>query len=656
MDALEKLDLLEEHADLVTQLQGGGIDALDKLDMLERLAEIIALLGGSATDAPSAEDKRLINGIDLDKIIERLKLDGQIGDSSDSLMTNDDVDYALEQFDKNGQLSGSAHLLKRGFQIIDVLASAKTQHIRDVVYFLNDDYANRFYRSMIIEAFGLGLKINSQRQTWVDAIAEIYAKKGVNRDEFNNYLAQQQKAFQEQKDQRAEQQKAEQDQKAQAELEKKAKEREAMLERQKDIRAWLADADEKTIGRVEKILDEKVNYNSDLFKGVATRKHFIEEAIKKGGMPELGQVHPFTWNGGKFNNMNWREQADYTERYEKLKDEYRLKIPNSDMYHVITKTEFDYANYLIGIGHGDTDTPSAEDGEPQINQEQLASLVQLQGRVELNSLSPDLPYKELSKSIKKVFDEHLKNTDVYCQPLSTAVTLRNSSAKHILNNGATRDKMLLTLKCAALLSTADSSVEIELKTNKPNITAAYLVKTHIELNGKSEKVGLIVQKDDKGEFLYDAYIEIAGKVSGKNKKDLGVPTGEESYDSSFPVLPKSSTDNLSNDSDNVNPMFDKAEIGDIDLVVNIFFEYEFNEFNEKADETKSSSAIAEPTELEKLLDDLRNDVIAVDDIDLDHLAALADNSSEDETLDQIRNILDMELVAKWLQQLDNMAA
>lgn len=52
---------------------------------------------------------------------------------------------------------------------------------------------------MIMEAFGLGLEINSQRQTWVDAIAEIYAKKGVNRDEFNNYLAQQQKAFQEQK-------------------------------------------------------------------------------------------------------------------------------------------------------------------------------------------------------------------------------------------------------------------------------------------------------------------------------------------------------------------------------------------------------------------------------------------------------------------------
>ena len=56
MDALEKLDLLEEHADLVTQLQGGSIDALDKLDMLERLAEIIALLGGSATDAPSQGD------------------------------------------------------------------------------------------------------------------------------------------------------------------------------------------------------------------------------------------------------------------------------------------------------------------------------------------------------------------------------------------------------------------------------------------------------------------------------------------------------------------------------------------------------------------------------------------------------------------------
>lgn len=97
------------------------------------------------------------------------------------------------------------------------------------------------------------------------------------------------------------------------------------------------------------------------------------------------------------------------------------------MYHVITKTEFDYANYLIGIGHDDTDTPSAKDDEPQINQEQLVSLVQLQGNVELNSLSPDLPYKELSKSIKKVFDEHLKNTDVYCQPLSTAVTLRNNT-------------------------------------------------------------------------------------------------------------------------------------------------------------------------------------------------------------------------------------
>jgi hypothetical protein len=440
MDALEKLDLLEEHADLVTQLQGGGIDALDKLDMLERLAEIIALLGGSATDAPSAENKRLINGIELDKIIERLKSDGQIGDSSNSLMTDDDVDYALQQFDKNGQLSGSAHLLKRGFQIIDVLASAKTEHIRDVVYFLNDDYANRFYRSMIAEAFGLGLTINSQRQTWVDAIAEIYAKKGVNRDDFNNYLAEQQKAFEEQKNQRSAQQQAEQAQKAQAEQEQKAKEREAMLERQKDIRAWLTNADEKTIARVEKILDEKVNYNSDLFKGVATRKHFIEEAIKKGAMPELGQVHPFVWNGGKFNNMNWREQADYKERYENLKDEYRLKIPSSDMYHVITKTEFDYANYLIGIGQGGTDAPSQGD-------------------------APQTP----------------------------------------------------------------------LATTEP-------------------------------------------------------------------------------------------------------------------------TPAPEPTELEILLKDLQEQHIQPDDIDLDHLAELAGNSSEDETLNQIRNILDMELVAKWLQQLDEMAA
>lgn len=85
-----------------------------------------------------------------------------------------------------------------------------------------------------------------------------------------------------------------------------------MLERQKDIRAWLTDADEKTIGRVEKILDEKVNYNSDLFKGVATGKHFIEEAIKKGGMPELGQVHPFGMAVSSI-TANWREQADYKE-------------------------------------------------------------------------------------------------------------------------------------------------------------------------------------------------------------------------------------------------------------------------------------------------------------------------------------------------------
>ena len=53
MNALERLDLLEEYAELVTQLQEGNIDALDKLDMLERVAEIIELLGGDKAEQAS---------------------------------------------------------------------------------------------------------------------------------------------------------------------------------------------------------------------------------------------------------------------------------------------------------------------------------------------------------------------------------------------------------------------------------------------------------------------------------------------------------------------------------------------------------------------------------------------------------------------------
>lgn len=63
-----------------------------------------------------------------------------------------------------------------------------------------------------------------------------------------------------------------------------------------------------------------------------------------------------------------------------------------------------------------------------------------------------------------------------------------------------------------------------------------------------------MQEDVNGRLLYQAYIEIAGKMSTKNKKDLGVPIGEDMYNSlsSFPVLPKSLISNLSNTNSPIN--------------------------------------------------------------------------------------------------------
>lgn len=65
MDDLDLLDLLEEHANLVTELKGGNTDPLDELDMLERVAEIVVLLGGKADEPqPTAEPSELATILD----------------------------------------------------------------------------------------------------------------------------------------------------------------------------------------------------------------------------------------------------------------------------------------------------------------------------------------------------------------------------------------------------------------------------------------------------------------------------------------------------------------------------------------------------------------------------------------------------------------
>lgn len=86
-------------------------------------------------------------------------------------------------------------------------------------------------------------------------------------------------------------------------------------------------------GKILKVLNVKAFYNDNgIFLGHWTRKKFLYEMIKKGYTLEH-----------EINITYWNKKLE-----EKTKaNEYRLVSPIDNDYYEITKTEFDYTNYLI---------------------------------------------------------------------------------------------------------------------------------------------------------------------------------------------------------------------------------------------------------------------------------------------------------------------
>lgn len=110
---------------------------------------------------------------------------------------------------------------------------------------------------------------------------------------------------------------------------KKIKEEQAKEEQKikeyKDIKGFADDKSEMQRGKIIKSLNNKINYNGE----IVTKKQFIENVIsKEKALPEKGM---------------------YKKSYDGvLKERYSLKKSDGKFYE-ISKTEFDYAQYLLTL-------------------------------------------------------------------------------------------------------------------------------------------------------------------------------------------------------------------------------------------------------------------------------------------------------------------
>ncbi|MDO5650754.1 MAG: hypothetical protein Q4G13_01275 [Moraxella sp.] len=227
----------------------------------------------------------------------------------------------------------------------------------------------------------------------------------------------------------------------------------------------------------------------------------------------------------------------------------------------------------LGFGTAKADDKTAETDKADLY-ETLLQQVQYTGKVNLINLPKNTNYTTLKQSIKKIFESELKDKTVYCRAVSSDITLRNSTAKHILNNGGTRSKMQLLLKIPSLLEQASYLRKEVNNGSNTNVKAVHLVRADIMLDGKPEKVAMRVMEDNRGSFVYDMYVQIDGKISQKNN-GLDVPAGG---DEAVPTLSKPLTDSLTNNHYVVNT-FDSADTGK--MVLNLFFEHELSSLTEQ---------------------------------------------------------------------------
>ena len=112
----------------------------------------------------------------------------------------------------------------------------------------------------------------------------------------------------------------EQNEKRIAEEKEKVKQKEAEEKEYKDIKGFAEDKSEMQKGKIQKTLNEKINYSS---YGYLKRKEGISLIVKDGYMPKT--------------------------RIEKERTKYMLFNENTKRYYDVNKTEYEYAEYLLNL-------------------------------------------------------------------------------------------------------------------------------------------------------------------------------------------------------------------------------------------------------------------------------------------------------------------
>lgn len=333
--------------------------------------------------------------------------------------------------------------------------------------------------------------------------------------------------------------------------------------------------------------------------------------VEKVNLPTGGISHRFA--GVVDNDTPIHLKKDELQAYKWLDvselSKFDLLGKLSDLQDLVELT-----NDIIELLGGRVETQQHDDNATQDDEQSLdlvsilKNLIQFTEAVSLQSLPDSIDYSKLRKSIMEIFKVQMRDTKAFCQPLNAQVEVRMSGAKHVLNSGATRDKMVLLLKSVAFIAGARSARELVVDSDKPNITNAYLITTPIELNGKSEQISQIILTDNQGNLFYDLHLQKEGVVSNKYKFkenglsvnlddeihqahsqatiELDVPASEKiGLTQSFLAQSNSDDDSIATDSMFVNGLttdsdfgFDKVVIGTStnNFVINLFFKDEIS--------------------------------------------------------------------------------
>ena len=338
-----------ENQEKITEAQK-AVD--DKQAYLEQLDKDIAELKQQIDDfrlsdearikaGNTLQDKhaRIVGGINIDPIIERMKKDDVFHDSTAVEWFND----SLAKYDMSHNYSDLPSELRGALRIINAITNGDTRDVYYIVDSINANFAKKFYRAAVAEHFDLSLTIDSRNDSWQKAIAELYAAKGMAKEQFEQAFM----LGQTQHKQAVEaEQAARREQEAQRQAEIDASEAQYQAQKAAEeqyIRDWLPNADAKTIGRIKKVLETNVQYTSGWFNGVATRKQFIETVIQAGGQPKTEMRRKWIpAKGDSLGDTRPYEPARWSET-----KVYVLEDDTGTTSIDISKTEYDYAVYLL---------------------------------------------------------------------------------------------------------------------------------------------------------------------------------------------------------------------------------------------------------------------------------------------------------------------